>query len=440
MIKKQIKLHLPQLNFVRMNDRNVSKSLIYKLFNNLTDCRFIIFVVLICYFGLLILSEIKFGSYSLVGYYFQISPLPYFSDLKILICGIEAIRDNSNPYKLNCDTLAIFNYPYTWGIFSILSFVNESNLIYIGIGLAISIFTALYFFIGKCNLWEAIIYSLLFISPAIMLGVERGNCDLIIFLIILLGATYKKSKITLGASIFFAAILKLYPIAALLCIFNINQKNIKNSILLFGIFFSGFIIYLFAFKENIVQVSNTTPRPFYVLAYGLGVLPSLYISQNNFFLPKTVFITFGIFLLVGFCMFYYFQSKYFKIPQVANNHQGNLYVIGASIFVITCLIGYNWEYRLIFLLFTIPQILIWLKNKNTVVFVVLLLNFAILWKTYVIFLSGLFHFYFYYQYIAQGFVILLFYFHLSNLLTFIELKLAPQLQIKKLIRQYVTIK
>jgi hypothetical protein len=42
----------------------------------------------------------------------------------------------------------------------------------------------------------------------------------------------------------------------------------------------------------------------------------------------------------------------------------NAFRMGASIYIVTFLIGNNWDYRLIFLLFTIPQMLAWLKSKT----------------------------------------------------------------------------
>jgi hypothetical protein len=49
-----------------------------------------------------------------------------------------------------------------------------------------------------------------------------------------------------------------------------------------------------------------------------------------------------------------------------NLNQIDAFRIGSSIYIGTFFIGNNWDYRLIFLLFTIPQILLWIKTKNQI--------------------------------------------------------------------------
>jgi hypothetical protein len=49
-----------------------------------------------------------------------------------------------------------------------------------------------------------------------------------------------------------------------------------------------------------------------------------------------------------------------------NFNQIDAFRIGSSIYIGTFFIGNNWDYRLIFLLFTIPQILLWIKTKSRI--------------------------------------------------------------------------
>src|SRR3972149_1490616 len=189
--------------------------------DNKRDFRIIPFGFVMIYMLVLLFSEFYFGSYAVIGSYFCIIPIPYFVDLKILLCGIDAIRENINPYTVSClDGIHFFNYPYIWGFLSFLPFITTSNLIYIGLGLALTLFSTLYFYIGKINFIDAIIYTLLFLSPAIMLGVERGNCDLIIFLLLLIPLFYRNSHSLFAFVILITGMLKLFPIGASICILN----------------------------------------------------------------------------------------------------------------------------------------------------------------------------------------------------------------------------
>ncbi len=99
--------------------------------NKTTDFRFIPFIVVLFYILTLLFSEFYFGSYAVVGKHFALHPQPYFVDLKILLCGIDAIRDNINPYEVNCDnTIPYFNYPITWGFLAPLPFITAPNVLY----------------------------------------------------------------------------------------------------------------------------------------------------------------------------------------------------------------------------------------------------------------------------------------------------------------------
>ena len=88
-------------------------------------------------------------------------------------------------------------------------------------------YTAVYFFIGNINLFESIVYCIIYTSPAIMMGVERGNCDLIIFLLLLIPVFNHHSQKLLAASVLLAGMLKLFPISAIMGLAYHFQKK-KN--------------------------------------------------------------------------------------------------------------------------------------------------------------------------------------------------------------------
>ncbi len=404
--------------------------------NNRKDFRFIPFGFVLIYFLILLFSEFYFGSYAVIGKFFGMQPMPYFADLKMLLYGIGAFKDGVDPYnKIFFDGAPYFNYPYVWSFFSFIPFFTISNLMYIGFGLAITLFSILYFYIQKINFFGAIIYSMLLVSPAITLCVERGNCDLIIFLILLIPLFYKKNHGLMAIAILLTSFLKLFPIGAITCVINnVNTKTRK----IFWLFLSVIIIffmYLILFRQNIIIVSQKTPRPFGSsnVSYGLGEFPSIFmnyikkipsvsIAIKNFqslqFFIYTVFI---VLLVLAFIAFYLNMKKKSKIPLVNSDNKGISYLIGSGIFITTCLIGYNWDYRLIFLLFTIPQILIWISEKKIIARYLLFFSILIVWQS---FLSGLFsvigipH----YHFISQLLVIFLFYGHLSILLNFIVMR------------------
>ena len=172
-------------------------------------------------------------------------------------------------------------------------------------------------------------------------------------------------------------------------------------------------------KDNIILVSQKTPRPYESVAYGLGGIPSKFIDYFKIYpsLEFFIFIIFIVLFLFAFIIFYRFAQKKLKTPLVDSGGKGISYLIGAGIFITTCLIGYNWEYRLIFLLFTIPQILSWIGENKIISLSILILSILIVWQSFIsTVIHGIDH---YLILISQLFVVLLFYCHLYILLNFL---------------------
>jgi hypothetical protein len=78
---------------------------------------------------------------------------------------------------------------------------------------------------------------------------------------------------------------------------------------------------------------------------------------------KYIFILFWI--LTSYILF-----VVYKKIKISANELNQKYItsfrIGAGIYISTFLFGYNWEYRLIFIIFLLPQMREWLKVKNNI--------------------------------------------------------------------------
>ena len=95
-------------------------------------------------------------------------------------------------------------------------------------------------------------------------------------------------------------------------VFLLNTKSkIKKSFWLsVGVVFS-FIFYLFLMKDNIIQVSDKTPRPYKEASYGLGSMPSIFIDYLDIQLAHHLltYIIFITLMLIGFVFFYRFFNR-----------------------------------------------------------------------------------------------------------------------------------
>ena len=370
-----------------------------KKFNSTIRYRLIPFGIVLLFFCFLLLSFYLKGSYTILGSYFIPNPLPYFVDLKILLYGIDVMRAGQSPYQIfhlkECGEI-LYNYPSTWSIFTPIKFLTLSNSMYIAYLIIIAFFLMVYMLIGKIYLKESIVYSLILLSPAILLALDRANCDLIIFILLAISILNYKSQIIGLFSIFIGTILKLYPIGAIISLFfyKVNKKSILLAIVTIVITFGC----LFIMINNIITVSKSTPRPYGVSTFGIGTFPSLLsdyfinffnihpkldILFTNFESYKIKFIH-TIILFIHLIITYLFVSKYWKrifSIQIAKNQNGFAFIIGSSIFLTAFLIGYNFEYRLIFLIFTIPQIFEWFSTRKNFSTFLILLTLICLWQS-----------------------------------------------------------
>ncbi len=374
--------------------------------------RIIPVLFLFLYYVLLYISENYFGSYSFVAKYLGLDAIPYFVDLKILLCGIDAIRNNQNPYDVICfGGVAYFNYPIIWKIFALIPYFSLANYFNIAFVIITIFYCATINFLGKINFLESIIYSLFLISPSIILGLERCNSDIIIFILLLL-MLYVRDKVYIQSSVLLLiSMLKLYPIGAILMILN-DQVNFKKKAIIFAGFTLLFSLYLYIYYENISLVSHKTPRPYGGMSYGLGEIPSL-ITFGHFKDAKLLFfISFAITLLTCIIFFYHKVNSFLNKMVIEIGNTGKAYFMGSGIFIVTCLIGYNWEYRLVFLLLTLPQILNWAKKKEALSYLIIVILLLVVWQTGV--KNVLLYFNFrYYNFISAFFVIFLFSFYTS---------------------------
>ncbi|MFB2838955.1 hypothetical protein [Floridanema evergladense] len=351
------------------------------------DGRFLLLVILILYF-LPILFTSKFFTYypdswsdSYLIYPLVSKMLPPFADMRVITAGAECIRLGYDVLIKNpCDPWhRPMNYPQIWAILANWG-LNQSHTVALGILCGLLFFALTFVTIKRLNYVESLLYALVLCSPSVMLTVERGNNDLIIFIILALSLLAIKGRNLIQRSlgyilILFAAILKLYPIFALI---SCLKEKRRNFFLIFLALVISFGIYVIGNLESLYLVSKATPRSTF-LAYGIKVLFNVFLLElSNFsiivfkqgfikFFQIVMLIIFNITIFIVILKAYDLAKNEEEFHQQESEWETNqidVFRIGASIYLGSYLIGNNWDYRLIFLLFTIPQILAWIKSRN----------------------------------------------------------------------------
>ena len=231
------------------------------------------------------------------------------------------------------------NYPKIWILIS-KSLSNESLfnvILLINYGLYTYIF---YYLIKNQN---SFIYIYFYISGASFLLLERGNLEIIIFILIFLFLINKKFlKIFF---LFLSIILKIFPIFALVSI--LNKKNILPFICTTTLALLYFLITFSDLELIFRNTPKTGDMSYGTLAISINLIKHLHLEINYYL------ISFILVLLIILIYIIFFRK--ILISEKFTNSE--MFLTGSSIYCMTFILSSNHDYRLIFLIFSIPLIL-----------------------------------------------------------------------------------
>ena len=203
--------------------------------------------------------------------------------------------------------------------------------------------------------WSAILLSIAAISPPVILAIERCNHDLIVFSLIVLGLRF-----TRGASLFFglsllAAFIKLFPIFTITYFLKYDWKRWLAWSFAFG---GIFVAYLLFTWSDLAQVFHSTEKSF-GYSYGAKVIMTIWAPADDPFFTKVALIpvvAMIVSLTISLLCSYGSTGWFLTAPK---SEYIDAFRVGAGVFLGSYLIGNNWDYRLIYLLLTIPQLTHW---------------------------------------------------------------------------------
>lgn len=285
---------------------------------------------------------------------------PAFYDLRLITGGAESYAEGydpafENPYD---PEQRLFNYPRIWYLV-LATGIDQQDTLLIGILLTLGFFICLTTLRGEFELITAIVMALVIFSPAVLLGIERGNVDLAIFILLALALWGIDISKTLSLLVLlFAVVLKLYPILGVGYLLDENKHSVKYTIV--GILASA--AYVVFNWEDMMHIFSDTQKGADV-SYGVSVLPTKllpYLGNYHGTVKLVLYlIAIGLILVLGYLAF---RNKDQIVAD--NSNQLSMFRLGAGIYLGTFLLGNNWDYRLMFLIFAIPQIVGWAKDHT----------------------------------------------------------------------------
>lgn len=286
---------------------------------------------------------------------------PPFMDLRVITAGAEAYRQGLDPMTSNPSDSSQrkLNYPRIW-----------QGLYVIGIGPAhtvpLGIVSILLFGVGVCafvprvsNTGVAFIMAAVF-SPAVLLGVERGNTDLLMFFLLALAVAWaERSQILSVVLVLFGFVLKLFPLLGLVVVLGRPRGFVVKSVVV-GVALA--VLYVWFSFDDLLRISAATPRDTW-LSYGMNVLWMKVAAQNS---------TAGLGVrILSHCTVLgaalWAGVAWWEGAPAGARKDGpytNAFRVGGACYVGTFLLGNNFDYRLMFLVFTIPQLLAWAGDAS----------------------------------------------------------------------------
>src|SRR5215831_10554476 len=185
--------------------------------------RILIVALLVVYFSLVGWRVYSHGWVAAWQIFHVHSEEPPFEDLRAVLQGLDRYRAGTPILEIQSrafETPHILSmaYPSPWMWLLAPTGLGESQTILFGVILLVIVTAVTIVFLGSQTLPEGLFTAVLLMSPSFMLGIERGNADLILFPIVLpVIWLLSKRFAAAAASMLFLAALKLYPTGALLC-------------------------------------------------------------------------------------------------------------------------------------------------------------------------------------------------------------------------------
>jgi hypothetical protein len=322
---------------------------------------------------------------------------PTFADLKAYTWAMQVYDSGVDPLTVASSSIEpVYNYPRIWLHASALG-LDRVPLVTFGLVFDGMLLVSLFFLMRVRDLSGVVLIAVVLASPPLHLLLERGNIDIAIFVLVVLGlysggelagpAAAAMEALSLGI----ASILKLYPFAAL-CTKVVTSSRSRRWIYVVVALATALIFV--CEREELKQVSRKTPRPHYDAAYGAAVLSdrmlvrynlsdqiNVEVGHESFSSPRLV--ASGIYLAAALTACWLGLIRGGPLGRVYGPPwKWCAFCSGVAIYCGSFLLGNNWRYRLVFLVLTFPYLLDSLaspdsrKRWRVVVTAVILITFC----------------------------------------------------------------
>lgn len=292
---------------------------------------------------------------------------PQFADFRLIPGSAESYREGFEPTQKNPGDPhnRIFNYPAFWRLFFYTN-ITQDDTVWIVTVMLVLFFAGVFLFPQNITVLDSIGMLFVIFSPTAMLLYERGNVDLIVFFLCALTVlSISYSPFITTALLIFAMVVKLYPLFGMTIMLKESKPRFIGAFL---ICFGVLGVYLYATFESFKASWDLTMRG-REISYGANVFflrYSQYLADLLDVSSDALLLRYGPIVLVFVLVLAAGAIGVIQRSPLESTSPRNLaaFRMGASIYVGTFLLGNNWDYRLVFLILVMPQLLQWIRRST----------------------------------------------------------------------------
>jgi hypothetical protein len=273
-----------------------------------------------------------------------------FLDLRVIMEGADAYQQGLDPMDTNPTDInqRPVNYPRVWHLLYRLG-LDRTDTTWVGLVLWGASLAGLVLVIPPQSLPRTLCLLAAFFSPAIMLGYERGNTDLLVFALLAVAIVQRRAHWAMLV-VLAAFVLKLYPLAGLAVLLSHPREQAWRC----GLVALGFAgLYLLYNFNDLRLISANTPRDVW-LSYGINVLWMKVAATGPEAGRLLRWLSWAVVVLLAVA-----AGRRAVRASGAGEPATAAFRVGAACYVGTFLLGNNFDYRFICVLPVLPQLLSW---------------------------------------------------------------------------------
>jgi hypothetical protein len=292
---------------------------------------------------------------------------PAFADLRVITGCSESWALGFDPLLHNPGDPwgRALNWPRIWHVVCAAG-LDQSSTVVLGAALAALLFAGVFLFLPSA-IHEATgaLLLVVFFSPAIMLGIERGNIDLLMFFLVSLAIhlldrdSAVARRFATGAMVL-AFVLRLYPAVGLPVLISDRQRLLRVGGVL-SILVAGYLAVTFTDIQLIYLATEKST----FLSYGINVVPTFVTKNYGAGAGSAAKLIGWAAVVACFAVAMHGLSRPPPGDLADDQKSRDGFRVGAAIYLGTFLaVGSSWDYRLVFLLLTIPQLFALARSRH----------------------------------------------------------------------------